>query len=88
MKIIDIIKSHMAEGRQDAICNEGIDCFCSHGEIMSCESPLDDCMVGWVSKDGNDRFSLELIVRDLDLPPKPQEQGNSASAPDNQDAPF
>ena len=48
-------------------------------------------------KDGNDRWSLELMVRDLDLPPKPKhDQGQpqpqqaeyQPTQADNSDAPF
>lgn len=41
-------------------------------------------------KEGNDRWSLELIVRDLDLPPKPKaSQGQpQPEQPTNSDAPF
>ena len=45
----------------------------------------------WQDKDGNDRWSLELMVRDLDLPPKPkQDQGQpqQTAQADNSDAPF
>lgn len=50
----------------------------------------------WEDKDGNDRWSLELMVRDLDLPPKPKhgqgqaQQQQQGHTPYNQsnDAPF
>lgn len=32
----------------------------------------------WQDKDGNDRWSLELMVRDLDLPPRDKGQAEDA----------